>query len=107
MVKNVNEIIAPAVKVSFLLPWPMTHVNISSSRLCDALTNPRATLHLHLHMHHQPTPHPCQGLDVTNQAALDKAMIELDGTDNKSKLGANGILAVSMAACRVREERGR
>lgn len=28
-------------------------------------------------------------------------MIELDGTEHKSKLGANGILAVSMAACRV------
>jgi enolase len=38
---------------------------------------------------------------VTNQAALDKAMIELDGTEHKSKLGANGILAVSMATCRV------
>jgi enolase len=40
-------------------------------------------------------------MDVTQQAAIDKKMIELDGTENKAKLGANGILAVSMAACRV------
>lgn len=38
------------------------------------------------------------GKEVTDQAALDTAMIELDGTDNKSKLGANAILGVSMAA---------
>ena len=35
--------------------------------------------------------------DVTRQAAIDKKMIELDGTENKSKLGANAILGVSMA----------
>ncbi len=38
------------------------------------------------------------GLDATDQAALDHAMIELDGTPNKARLGANAILAVSMAA---------
>jgi enolase len=38
------------------------------------------------------------GLDVFNQAALDKVMLGLDGTPNKSKLGANAILGVSMAA---------
>jgi enolase len=38
------------------------------------------------------------GMDVADQAALDGRMIELDGTDNKSKLGANAILAVSLAA---------
>ncbi|EEB07030.1 enolase [Schizosaccharomyces japonicus yFS275] len=37
-------------------------------------------------------------LDVTNQAAFDKFLIDLDGTENKSKLGANAILGVSMAA---------
>lgn len=42
-----------------------------------------------------------QGTDVTQQVAIDQKMIELDGTENKAKLGANGILAVSMAACRV------
>ncbi len=39
-----------------------------------------------------------KGMDVTDQAALDKKMIELDGTENKSKLGANAILAASLAA---------
>ena len=41
------------------------------------------------------------GKDATNQAEIDKAMIDLDGTDNKGKLGANAILAVSMAAARA------
>ncbi|OIO51897.1 phosphopyruvate hydratase [Candidatus Uhrbacteria bacterium CG_4_10_14_0_8_um_filter_58_22] len=41
------------------------------------------------------------GLDVTRQQALDRAMIELDGTDNKSRLGANAILGVSLAAART------
>ncbi len=38
------------------------------------------------------------GMDVVDQVALDQRMIELDGTDNKSRLGANAILGVSMAA---------
>jgi enolase len=38
------------------------------------------------------------GMDVTDQAGIDNKMIELDGTDTKSKLGANAILAVSLAA---------
>lgn len=37
------------------------------------------------------------GFDVTDQAGIDRAMIELDGTANKGKLGANAILGVSMA----------
>src|SRR5690625_4658115 len=37
------------------------------------------------------------GYDVTEQVDLDRLMIELDGTDNKEKLGANAILGVSMA----------
>jgi enolase len=37
-------------------------------------------------------------LDVTDQATLDNAMLELDGTENKSRLGANAILACSLAA---------
>jgi enolase len=41
------------------------------------------------------------GLDATDQRALDGRMIELDGTANKSKLGANAILGVSMAAARA------
>jgi enolase len=39
-----------------------------------------------------------RGLDAAGQAALDRALIALDGTDNKSRLGANAILAVSLAA---------
>jgi enolase len=41
------------------------------------------------------------GMDAAAQAALDKCMIALDGTANKSKLGANAILGVSMAAARA------
>ncbi len=41
------------------------------------------------------------GEDVTNQVEIDKNMIELDGTENKSNLGANAILAVSMAVARA------
>jgi enolase len=41
-----------------------------------------------------------RGMDAANQYALDKRMIELDGSSNKSKLGANAILGVSMAAAR-------
>ncbi|WP_395463424.1 phosphopyruvate hydratase [Wolbachia endosymbiont of Cantharis cryptica] len=37
------------------------------------------------------------GMDATNQGAIDKALIELDGTKNKSKLGANATLGVSLA----------
>ncbi len=39
-----------------------------------------------------------KGMDVTDQEALDQRMIDLDGTENKSSLGANAILAVSLAA---------
>jgi enolase len=39
--------------------------------------------------------------DASDQRALDEKMIELDGTENKSRLGANAILAVSMAAARA------
>jgi enolase len=41
------------------------------------------------------------GMDGTAQEALDRKMIELDGTPNKGRLGANAILAVSMAAARA------
>ncbi|MFH1670693.1 MAG: phosphopyruvate hydratase [Patescibacteria group bacterium] len=43
-----------------------------------------------------------KGQDAFDQRAVDRKMIELDGTDNKSKLGANAILGVSMALCRAR-----
>jgi len=41
------------------------------------------------------------GLDAADQRALDHKMISLDGTPTKSRLGANAILAVSMAAARA------
>ena len=41
------------------------------------------------------------GLDATDQNGLDGKLIELDGTDNKSRLGANAILGVSLAAARA------
>ncbi len=44
------------------------------------------------------------GLEAVNQAFLDQAMIELDGTENKGKLGANAILGVSMAVSRAAAE---
>lgn len=42
-----------------------------------------------------------EGLDCLDQTLIDKTMIELDGTENKSKLGANAILAVSLANARA------
>jgi len=45
-----------------------------------------------------------KGFDVREQAALDKKMCELDGTKNKSKLGANAILGVSIAAAKAAAE---
>ena len=44
------------------------------------------------------------GLDASEQAFLDRTLIELDGTDNKSRLGANAMLAVSMAVARAAAE---
>jgi len=45
-----------------------------------------------------------KGMDVSKQADIDKKMCELDGTPNKSKLGANAILGVSMAVCKAGAE---
>ena len=44
------------------------------------------------------------GLDASEQAFLDKILIDLDGTENKSRLGANSMLAVSMAVARAAAE---
>ncbi|MDE3080300.1 MAG: phosphopyruvate hydratase [Paracoccaceae bacterium] len=41
------------------------------------------------------------GFDATEQVAIDRVMIELDGTDNKGRLGANAILGVSLAAAKA------
>ena len=45
-----------------------------------------------------------EGLEVADQAAVDRALLELDGTANKSRLGANAILGVSLAAARAAAE---
>jgi len=44
------------------------------------------------------------GLDIMDQVGIDKTMIELDGTDTKKKLGANAMLAVSLAAAKAAAE---
>ena len=45
-----------------------------------------------------------EGFDIADQNEIDQVMIELDGTDNKSKLGANAILAVSLAVAKAAAE---
>src|SRR5439155_10217530 len=42
-----------------------------------------------------------RGLDAEDQAALDRRLVELDGTPNKGRLGANAILGVSLAAAKA------
>jgi enolase len=42
-----------------------------------------------------------EGMDATDQVGIDQAMLELDGTENKSSLGANAMLAVSLATSRA------
>ncbi len=44
------------------------------------------------------------GLDATEQSFIDRALIDLDGTDNKSRLGANAMLAVSLAVAKAAAE---
>ncbi len=46
------------------------------------------------------------GREASNQIEIDELMIDLDGTPNKGKLGANAILAVSMAVCRAAAQSG-
>ena len=41
------------------------------------------------------------GIDVREQKTIDKFLVDLDGTKNKSRLGANSILAVSLACARL------
>jgi enolase len=48
-----------------------------------------------------PIADALQGMDATDQRAIDNTMLELDGTPNKGRLGANAILAVSMACARA------
>ena len=57
----------------------LTAVNNVNTEICDALID----------------------MDATDQIAIDRAMIDLDGTENKGRLGANAILGVSMAVARA------
>ena len=50
---------------------------------------------------HGPIADRVTGMDAADQGALDRAMLELDGTANKEELGANAILAVSLATARA------
>jgi enolase len=107
-VANVNDIIAPALIVRALAraeeagtggrrgsgqPLPALRQALES-RPTSRLTAPSRPP--------PPSPRPPQqGKNPTEQKALDDLMISLDGTDNKGKLGANAILAVSMAVCKA------
>src|SRR6266850_381776 len=44
------------------------------------------------------------GLDASEQTFIDKTLVDLDGTDNKARLGANSVLAVSMAVAKAAAE---
>lgn len=52
------------------------------------------------HIYQQIAPQ-LVGLDATDQSLIDRVLLDLDGTENKSKLGANALLAVSMATSRA------
>lgn len=56
----------------------------------------KAVKHVNTHIHKA-----LKGMDAKRQRAIDNAMLELDGTPNKRKLGANAILAVSLAVARA------
>ena len=45
------------------------------------------------------------GIDASEQSYIDKVLVELDGTENKGRLGANATLAVSMAVARATAEK--
>ena len=60
----------------------------------------KGVLHAINNIHEKISP-MLQGKDVRDQAGIDRMMIELDGTPNKAHLGANAILAVSMATARA------
>ena len=73
--ENINVTLAPALKVC--VAWPDSVQVKNLTRLL------------------------VQGMNPINQKEIDDKMRELDGTDNKGKLGANAILAISMAVCKV------
>ncbi len=60
----------------------------------------KGVLHAQAHVNNE-IAEMLHGFDATQQAPLDRALRELDGTENKSRLGANAILSVSLAAARA------
>ena len=54
-----------------------------------------------MHFSFNPIAEAVKGKDAKDQANIDKIMIDLDGTENKSNFGANAILAVSLAAAKA------
>ncbi|MBK9973276.1 MAG: phosphopyruvate hydratase [Planctomycetes bacterium] len=65
----------------------------------DARFGGKGVLQAVRHVEAMIEPELC-GMNVADQGAIDAALLELDGTENKSRLGANAILGVSMAAAR-------
>jgi hypothetical protein len=98
-VDNINNIIAPALKVWLGRGGGGRGGHVDSrgwGHVIGARTHRPHALNLAA-----CTPRPVQGFNPVLQRELDEKMKELDGTDNKGKLGANAILAVSLAACKV------
>jgi hypothetical protein len=117
-VANVNDVIAPAIVVR-AVRRPRRRallavlVLLRGPRLFGRppplhAAQPRTPLSASPPLPSPPPPLPhraLQGKNPTEQKAIDDLMISLDGTPNKGKLGANAILAVSMAVCKVRRRR--
>lgn len=108
-VENINAIIAPALKVSEMgQETSLLHVQHPDRplRLAVRATRPGALAPPYCSVNFalpRAAAIACmQGMDPVKQAEIDQKMKDLDGTDNKGKLGANAILAVSMAVCKVR-----
>ncbi|PWA23844.1 hypothetical protein CCH79_00010936 [Gambusia affinis] len=79
-VAHINDTLGPALLQSLLKEQEKHEKSVYS--VCDSLLS-------------------SQGVSVLEQEKLDNIMIEMDGTDNKSKFGANSILGVSLAICKA------
>jgi len=87
-IENVNSIIAPELLKVFLYNIQISNIyiifdieNMKTFDKCDIIFK--------------------ANLEVTQQTDIDNFMLKLDGTPNKSKLGANAILGVSLAVCKA------
>jgi len=88
-IENVNSIIAPQLLKVFLYDIQISNIyyiifdteNMKTFNKCDIIFK--------------------ANLEVTQQTDIDNFMLNLDGTPNKSKLGANAILGVSLAVCKA------